>query len=88
MLDEVNCRYFLNDGEIVDLTVKQNRLLKTLIENKGRIVSYKELCKQVYKLEADKNMEACIRKTVCDLKKKINIEIMSRRGVGDYIPQF
>lgn len=88
MLDEDNYRYFLNNGKIVHLTVKENRLLKTLIENKGHIVSYKTLCKQVYRLKADKSMEACIRRIVCELKKKTDIEIMSRRGVGYYIPQF
>lgn len=68
------------EGVLVDLTEKENKLLKLLLQNRGNVVTYNTLSECVWGKEISQNtMAAVIRR----LRKKLGtLEIKSVRDLG------
>ena len=86
MLDENTYTYVSKNG-IVDLTLREYKLLKMLIDNKHRIVTYEEICQVLFNDKNDFCYQRCIYTVMSNLKKKCNNElpILLKRDVGYYL---
>ena len=82
MLDEENYRYIEN-GETVNLTRMETRILAILIRNKGRIVSHQEMEEELYKRVYDNHM--IIRNHISRMRKKLKLDIKNKRQIGYYL---
>lgn len=71
------------------LTSIQNKLLKALYDNKGKVVMYKDIIKQVYDIESDDKLKALIVRHMTLLRKKVGqyIKIKTVREVGYIIEE-
>lgn len=49
MHDEDNY-IFIGANRVIDLTVKENKILSLLIKNKGKVVTHDQLCKLIYNI--------------------------------------
>lgn len=83
MHDEQNFRFASKD-KVINLTVNQNRALELLIRNKNSIVTYEQLCHQLYREKPDKYLKLCIQNTICKLRTKLKgeLEIITRNSIG------
>jgi DNA-binding response OmpR family regulator len=81
-LDADACQAVLPDGNRVDLTATELRLLRSLLLNPGRILSKEHLAERIYDWDADHDsnvIEVYIRR----LREKLGAEwIETRRGLG------
>lgn len=86
MHDEDNYIY-VGTKKIIDLTVKENKILSLLIHNKGRVITHKQLCKLIYG-DIDYYFMECMRNKIFGLRKKLKgeVEILNIRGIGYKIP--
>lgn len=86
MHDEDNY-IFIGTNKTIPLTIRENKILKILIENKGKVVTYQQLCKLIYR-ETDYYIKQCILNKMFKLRKKLKgeVEILTIRGVGYKIP--
>lgn len=86
MHDEDNYIYVGTD-KIIDLTLKENKILSLLIQNKGKVVTHEQLCKLIYN-DMDYYLKECMINKVFGLRKKLKgeVEILTIRGVGYKIP--
>ena len=82
MLDEENYRYIEN-GETVNLTRMETRILAILIRNKGRIVRHQEMEEELYKRVYDNHM--IIRNHISRMRKKLKLDIKNKRQIGYYL---
>ena len=73
MLDEYNQRY-INNFKTIQLTALETYILATLIQNKKRITTRKEL-RALFDLE-DKEADNSLRVHIWKLKEKLKGEIM------------
>lgn len=82
MHDEDNYIY-VGSEKIIDLTLKENKILSLLIRNKGRVITHEQLCKLIYG-GVDYYFIECIRNKMFFLRKKLKgeVEILNVRGVG------
>jgi DNA-binding response OmpR family regulator len=72
MHDDDNFKY-ISSKEIIDLSKKENKLLKILIENKDSVVLSKDLLKEIYHSEESPRT---LDQLVCRLRKKLKNEII------------
>lgn len=83
-IDYKGHRILLEDGRVIYLTSMETRLLELIYENRGNVVNYEEIAKEIYETEID----VCLKNTtaihISRLKKKIGkyIEIKTIRQVG------
>lgn len=86
MHDENLGEYIGNNG-VIELTKHENIILRLLIKNKGHIVTYEELIKNIYGREIDRYLVTCISCMMARLRKKMKGEfvIWNRHGWGYYI---
>ena len=86
MYDE-NLREYIGRNGVIELTKNESMILKLLIENKGHIITYKELIKEIYRCEADRYLITNISCMVSRLRKKMKDEftIWNRNGWGYFI---
>lgn len=86
MHDEDN-HIFIGTNRIIDLTVKENKILSLLIHNKGKVVTYEQLCKLIYN-DMDYYLKQCMSNKVFKLRKKLKgeVEILTIREIGYKIP--
>ena len=87
MHDEDNC-VFIGENKTIDLTVKENKILKLLIQNKGKVVKYEQFCKLLYDDNIDYYFKNCISNKICRLRKKLKgeVEILTVTKIGYKIP--
>lgn len=78
MHDDDNFKY-ISSKEIIDLSKKENKLLKILIENKNNIVLTKDLLKEIYHSEESPRT---LDQLVCRLRKKLKNEIIIKNKNG------
>lgn len=80
MHDYDNFRY-VGTEKIIELSKKENELLKILIENKGSIVLIDEI---LFKLYKNKSLVNALEQLIWRLRKKLKneITIRTRRGFG------
>lgn len=71
------------------LTNTQNNILEIIYNNKGRVVTYEEIVKEIYQIECDNSLMNLIRRHITSLRKKINryINIKTIREVGYIIEE-
>ncbi len=82
MHDDENCKFYGENG-IVDLTIKENLILKELLKNKGEIVTYEDLCMLLYNDNVDDYYKYSIRCTLFRLRNKLkDVFIQNVRGKG------
>lgn len=83
-IDYKGHRILLEDGRVIYLTLMETRLLELIYENKGNVVSYKEIAKEIYETEIDVCLKNTIAINISRLKKKIGkyIEIKTIRQAG------
>lgn len=86
MHDEDNYT-FIGKNKTIDLTVKENKILHLLIQNKGEVVTKEQLCRLLYN-DIDYYLEECMKIKIFGLRKKLKgeVEIVTIRGVGYKIP--
>ena len=86
MHDEENYRYI--GKNVIDLTVKENKILSLLIQRKGKIVTHKELTILLYGI-FDHYSKLCMMNKMCKLRKKLKgeVEIITRNYIGYTIRQ-
>lgn len=79
----------LVEDNVIYLTLIQNKILKLLNDNKGKIVTYEQLVKEIYNLECDEFLKQAIRRHVSLLRKRINkyIKIHTINSVGYVIEE-
>lgn len=84
IIDYKGHRILLEDGRVIYLTLMETRLLELIYENKGNVVSYKEIAKEIYETEIDVCLKNTIAINISRLKKKIGkyIEIKTIRQAG------
>jgi len=84
IIDYKGHRILLEDGRVIYLTLMETRLLELIYENKGNVVSYKEIAKEIYETEIDVCLKNTITINISRLKKKIGkyIEIKTIRQAG------
>lgn len=84
IIDYKGLRILLEDGRVIYLTLMETRLLELIYENKGNVVSYKEIAKEIYETEIDVCLKNTIAINISRLKKKIGkyIEIKTIRQAG------
>lgn len=82
MHDEDNY-VFITKNQKIDLTVKENKILKLLIQNKGRVVTHEKLCKLLYN-DMDDYLKMCTINKIYRLRKKLKdeVKIITVREVG------
>lgn len=61
------------------LTPTEERIIEILAQNKGHIVTYREIITDVWKYADDNTI---LKVNMCNLKKKIDIPIITIKGVG------
>lgn len=87
MLDEENLWYY-DDGQLIDLTPNQAKMLAVLIENKGKVVPTKEIVSKMFKDDTNINIyKNSIRIIASRLNKRIgfSLKIKAKKGKGYYI---
>lgn len=86
MYDE-NLGEYIGNNDVIELTKHENIILRLLIENKGHIVTYEELIKNIYGCEIDRYLVTSISCMMARLRKKMKGEfvIWNRHGWGYYI---
>lgn len=91
MYDDENGRYITD--KIIELTSLENRILKLLIMNKGKVITYKQIVEEIYfeiydKEDAGqrKKIHSCIRR----LKEKLGseVEFINKKNIGYIIGKF
>jgi DNA-binding response OmpR family regulator len=70
-----------NKGKLVNLTSTEWRLLRCLIRNAGRVVSFKELWEKTWSSEFYGNTTT-IRTFICRLRKKLGDNLVSSRLIA------
>lgn len=82
MLDDYNEIYY-GYNKLIPLTTQETYILAFLIDNKNRLVTIKELCKEIYG-EYTKKHDITIRVFIHAINKKLKGEIWIRtiRNVG------
>lgn len=82
-------RRIILKSKIIWLTKTQNNLLKLIYNNKGRVVTYKEMVYEIYGTECDRLLKNLIRRHIVLLRRKISkhIEIKTVRDVGYIIEE-
>ena len=80
MHDDENFKY-ITSKKIIDLSKKENKLLKILIENKDRFVTKETLIKEIFQMPVPYRTLTVL---ISRLKKKLEgeIEIKNRPGFG------
>lgn len=76
---------FYGKKQIYNLNKKENIILDLLLNNKNRVVTYKDLIKKVYGLDfEDKYLRNCVKGRVRKLEHKLEgeIKIINIREVG------
>ena len=83
MHDETNMRY-ITSNKCIDLTVLENKILSLLIREKGKIVTYEQICEEVYHDTYDVYYKSNIRLHIYRLKEKLKdeFEIINQANVG------
>jgi len=86
MHDEDNY-VFIGESKIIDLTPKENKILKLLLQNKGKVVTHEQLCKLIYN-DIDYYFKQCMKNKIHGLRKKLEgeVDILTVRGIGYKIP--
>ena len=72
--------YILNNKKI-QLTVLENKMLKVLIDNKGKVVTHEIISENVYGIKYDSSVKISISNLICKLRKK-GIKIKTKKGWG------
>ena len=87
MHDDENFRYITPKGKEIKLTKKENRILKILINNKSKVTSKEEFCKDIYGDKLDCYYNKCICCLITRLRRKLRkeVQIMSRNKIGYFI---
>jgi len=86
IIDQVHCEVRA-DGRVVSLSPTEYRLLKCLLDNAGRVMTYKNLLTQVWGPEHADNT-VCLKVHIHNLRKKIEQDperphyIVTERGLG------
>ena len=80
MHDDENFKY-ITSKKIIDLSKKENKLLKILIENKDRFVTKETLIREIFQIPVPYRTLTVL---ISRLKKKLKgeIEIKNRPGFG------
>ena len=91
MYDNENYRYITD--EIIELTPLENKMLRLLIKNKGKVMTYKQIIKEVYfemYNKEDMRQRMKIRRCIQRLRKKLKdeVEFINKRSVGYMIEKF
>lgn len=73
MHDEDNYRY-IGSNRIIDLTIKENKILGLLIQRKGNIVTHEELCMLIYG-DFDCCYQNCLSHLIFRLRQKLKGEV-------------
>lgn len=83
MHDDENLRFYGKNG-VIELTKMDNTILKELIKNKGKLVTFECFCKLIYQDILDCCYETNIRINIFRLRKKLKNElyIQNIRGKG------
>lgn len=84
-IDYEDCRVLLEDGRVIKLSSIQTKILYILYENAGKVVTYKELAKNIYNTKfLNKEIKTIITTATNAIKKKMkkHIEIRNVRKVG------
>ena len=87
MLDEDNLWYY-DDGQLIDLTPNQAKMLAVFIENKGEEVPTKEIVLKMFKDDTNVNIyKNSIRIIASRLNKRIgfSLKIKAKNGKRYYI---
>ena len=74
MHDDENFKFYGKKG-IIELTIKENIILKKLIKNKGKIVTLKQLCELCYWDNLDACYENSIIQSISRIRKKLKGEV-------------
>lgn len=87
MLDENRGIYIGDNGNIIELTPEEVRIMELLINNRGWVVSHRIISKEIYRCEPDKYVICAIRLRIQRLRKKFKNEfkIYNRYELGYYI---
>lgn len=87
MHDDENYRFIVGN-QYIELTVKENKILKILIENKNRVVTFEQLCMALYNDPLDIYYRSNIALLIRRLRKKLgqNVHIKNKFGIGYTIP--
>lgn len=78
MHDDDNFKY-ISSKEIIDLSKKENKLLKILIQNKGRVVLVRTLLDEIYRQPTSPRT---LDQLVCRLRKKLKGEVVIKNKPG------
>lgn len=78
MHDDDNFKY-ISSKEIIDLSKKENKLLKILIQNKGRVVLVRTLLDEIYQKPTSPRT---LDQLVCRLRKKLKGEVVIKNKPG------
>lgn len=73
MLDEENGLYYMKDS-VIDLAPLEVKLMKLLIDEKGKIAKYENLNEKLYKGDSEKARN-CLRQIVFGLNQKLKREL-------------
>lgn len=88
MYDEWNQLYY-DKGKIVNLSFLPGLYFELLINNKNKVVTYKQILKEIYhdNKEVTENKKAKIRLTIYRLRKQLEgfVKIGYKRYFGYYI---
>ncbi len=83
MHDYSNYRYITNNNEI-PLSIIENELLYLLMKNKGNIITYKQICQQLFGSKNVNVYKGILSVSICRLRKKLKDEIIivTRNKIG------
>lgn len=88
MYDYNNYKYIKNDGDYIDLTVTENKILKYVLDNKKNISKIEDICLRVYDC-FDEYSKKSLRTHIVRLNQKLKgyVQIKNKYRVGYYIEE-
>lgn len=66
---------FISNNKHIDLTLIETKILSLLLRNKGTIIRYEDISKQIFKGQIDKYYLQSIMTRICRLRKKLKGEV-------------
>lgn len=66
---------FITNNKSIQLTLVDTKILSLLLRNKGTVIKYEYICKEIFNSKVDKYYLASIMSRICRLRKKLKEEI-------------
>ena len=66
---------FIGKKEIIELTIFETKVLSLLLQNKGRITTYEQICDFTYNQKIDEYYKRTIQTKICRLRTKMKNEV-------------